>query len=151
MFQRNSEGISRKHDSINTDAFDLKLLHWHCCQMIDCPLRTPYPHPSTPPWKSYILKWLCIETLISAHKYWSIFKFGALFNRCPDSSVGSMLDFFLWIWPDQTWSERVRVQFPIEEHDFLSLFKLIILSFLYMHVYHITIKSSQKLWAIYRK
>ena len=36
-----SEGIPRKHDIINTDAFDLKLLHSHCCQMIDCPLPLP--------------------------------------------------------------------------------------------------------------
>ena len=33
MFPRNSEGILRKHDSNNTDAFDLKLLCSHCCQM----------------------------------------------------------------------------------------------------------------------
>ena len=37
MFPRNSEGIPRKHDSINTDAFDLKLLHSHCYHKIDCP------------------------------------------------------------------------------------------------------------------
>ena len=61
------------------------------------------------------------------------------------------LTFFIWIWPDQTWPERVRVQFPLEEHDFFFSFKLIILSFLCMHVYHIMIKSSQKLWAIYWK
>ena len=46
--RRNSKGILRKHDSINTNAFDLKLLHSHCFQMIDCPLQTPYPHTSTP-------------------------------------------------------------------------------------------------------
>jgi hypothetical protein len=32
-------------DSINTDAFDLKLLHSHCCQMIDCPLHPLWPLP----------------------------------------------------------------------------------------------------------
>ena len=59
MFPRNSEGIPRKHDSINTDAFDLKLLRSHCYQMIDCLPPAPLG--------SLILLGDYVSTVISVH------------------------------------------------------------------------------------
>ena len=45
--------------------------------------------------------------------------------------------------------ELSRVQFPSQEPDFFSSFKLIFVSFFYMHIYYIMIKSSQKFWVVY--
>ena len=45
--------------------------------------------------------------------------------------------------------ELSRDQFPSQEPDFFSSFKLIFVSFFYMHIYYIMIKSSQKFWVVY--
>ena len=45
--------------------------------------------------------------------------------------------------------EESRVQYPAQEVDFFSSFKLIFVSFFYMHLYYIMIKSSQKFWVVY--
>ena len=45
--------------------------------------------------------------------------------------------------------EVSRVQYPAKEVDFFSSSKLIFVSFFYMHVYYIMIKSSQKFWVVY--
>ena len=71
------------------------------------------------------------------------------YKIAPIAQLAAHLTFFIWFWPDQTWSERARVQFPGEEHDFFSLFKLIFLSIFCMHLYHIMINWSQKFWVVY--
>ena len=71
------------------------------------------------------------------------------YTSAPIAQLAECLTFFIWFWLDQVWPERVRVQFPLEEHDFFSLFKLIFLSIFCMHLYHILINWSQKFWVVY--
>ena len=71
------------------------------------------------------------------------------YTSAPIAQLAERLTFFIWFWPDQTWPERVPVQFPLEEHDFFSSFKLIFLSILCMHLYHILINWSQKFWVVH--
>jgi hypothetical protein len=71
------------------------------------------------------------------------------YTSAPIAQLAARLTFFIWFWPDQTWLERVRVQFPLEEHDFFSSFKLFFLSIFCMHLYHILINWSQKFWVVY--
>ena len=71
------------------------------------------------------------------------------YTSAPIAQLAAHLIFFIWFWPDQTWPERVRVQFSLEEHDFFSSFKLIFLSIFCMHLYHILINWSQKFWVVY--
>ena len=71
------------------------------------------------------------------------------YTSAPIAQLAERLTFFIWFWLDQTSPERVRVQFPLEEHDFFSLFKLIFLSIFCMHLYHILINWSQKFWVVY--
>ena len=40
------------------------------------------------------------------------------YTSAPIAQLAERLTFFIWFWLDQTWPERVRVQFPLEEHDF---------------------------------
>ena len=71
------------------------------------------------------------------------------YTSAPIAQLAARLTFFIWFWPDQTWPERVGVQFSLEEHDFFSSFKLIFLSIFCMHLYHILINWSQKFWVVY--
>ena len=71
------------------------------------------------------------------------------YTSAPIAQLAACLTFFIWFWPEQTWPERARVQFPGEEHDFFSSFKLIFLSIFCMHLYHILINWSQKFWVVY--
>ena len=71
------------------------------------------------------------------------------YTSAPIAQLAERLTFFIWFWLDQTSPERVRVQFPLEERDFFSLFKLIFLSIFCMHLYHILINWSQKFWVVY--
>ena len=70
-------------------------------------------------------------------------------TSAPIAQLAERWTFFIWFWPDHTWPEKTRVQFPGEEHDFFSSFKLIFLSIFCMHLYHIMINWSQKFWVVY--
>ena len=54
-------------------------------------------------------------------------------TSAPIAQLAERWTFFIWFWPDHTWPEKTRVQFPGEEHDFFSSFKLIFLSIFCMH------------------
>ena len=71
------------------------------------------------------------------------------YTSAPIAQLAARLTFFIWFWPDQSWPERVGVQFPVEEHDFFSSFKLFFLIIFCMHLYHILINWSQKFWVVY--
>ena len=60
-----------------------------------------------------------------------------------------MLDIFHLILARPDLTREARVQFPGEEHDFFSSFKLFFLSIFCMHLYHILINWSQKFWVVY--
>ena len=39
-------------------------------------------------------------------------------TSAPIAQLAERWTFFIWFWPDHTWPEKTRVQFPGEEHDF---------------------------------